>query len=122
MLNRNLPPLQAPTLTPGGIPVHPDQRPARCRHPRVRPGIAKRTKEAEQRPGGQGRRGLQTPQSRGVPGVPGGASGYRGDSPLLGIDQPGLCAQLSCLARLLAAKNLTADFGSFPPDLLLFFQ
>ncbi|NWW14709.1 MSLNL protein, partial [Oreocharis arfaki] len=30
-------------------------------------------------------------------------------------------AQLSCLARLLAAKNLTADFGSFPPDLLLFF-
>ncbi|NWW76458.1 MSLNL protein, partial [Climacteris rufus] len=29
-------------------------------------------------------------------------------------------AQLSCLARLLAAKNLTADFGSFPPDLLLF--
>ncbi|NXO14696.1 MSLNL protein, partial [Oriolus oriolus] len=31
-------------------------------------------------------------------------------------------AQLSCLARLLAAKNLTADFGSFPPDLLLFFH
>ncbi|NWV65012.1 MSLNL protein, partial [Malurus elegans] len=31
-------------------------------------------------------------------------------------------AQLSCLARLLAAKNLTADFGSFPPDLLLFFD
>ncbi|NXH35236.1 MSLNL protein, partial [Myiagra hebetior] len=31
-------------------------------------------------------------------------------------------AQLSCLARLLAAKNLTADFGSLPPDLLLFFH
>ncbi|NXB11722.1 MSLNL protein, partial [Cnemophilus loriae] len=31
-------------------------------------------------------------------------------------------AQLSCLARLLAAKNLTADFSSFPPDLLLFFH
>ncbi|NXI84612.1 MSLNL protein, partial [Rhipidura dahli] len=31
-------------------------------------------------------------------------------------------AQLSCLARLLADKNLTADFGSFPPDLLLFFH
>ncbi|NXB32480.1 MSLNL protein, partial [Eulacestoma nigropectus] len=31
-------------------------------------------------------------------------------------------AQLSCLALLLAAKNLTADFGSFPPDLLLFFH
>ncbi|XP_031982197.1 mesothelin-like protein isoform X3 [Corvus moneduloides] len=31
-------------------------------------------------------------------------------------------AQLSCLARLLAAKKLTADFGSFPPDLLLFFH
>ncbi|NXC64186.1 MSLNL protein, partial [Aleadryas rufinucha] len=31
-------------------------------------------------------------------------------------------AQLSCLARLLAAKNLTADFDSFPPDLLLFFH
>ncbi|XP_052628957.1 mesothelin-like protein [Harpia harpyja] len=30
-------------------------------------------------------------------------------------------AQLSCLARLLAAKNLTADFGRYPPDLLLFF-
>ncbi|XP_069665444.1 mesothelin-like protein [Haliaeetus albicilla] len=31
-------------------------------------------------------------------------------------------AQLSCLARLLAAKNLTADFGRYPPDLLLFFD
>ncbi|NWV11887.1 MSLNL protein, partial [Ptilonorhynchus violaceus] len=31
-------------------------------------------------------------------------------------------AQLSCLARLLAAKNLTGDFSSFPPDLLLFFD
>ncbi|NXY70289.1 MSLNL protein, partial [Glareola pratincola] len=31
-------------------------------------------------------------------------------------------AQLSCLARLLAAKNLTAEFGRFPPDLLLFFD
>ncbi|NXY60640.1 MSLNL protein, partial [Callaeas wilsoni] len=31
-------------------------------------------------------------------------------------------AQLSCLARLLAAKNLTADFSGFPPDLLLFFH
>ncbi|XP_064318014.1 mesothelin-like protein, partial [Phalacrocorax carbo] len=31
-------------------------------------------------------------------------------------------AQLSCLARLLAAKNLTADFGKYPPDLLLFFD
>ncbi|NXP26820.1 MSLNL protein, partial [Scytalopus superciliaris] len=31
-------------------------------------------------------------------------------------------AQLSCLARLLSAKNLTADFGRFPPDLLLFFD
>ncbi|XP_032856739.2 mesothelin-like protein [Tyto alba] len=31
-------------------------------------------------------------------------------------------AQLSCLARLLAAKNLTADFGGYPPDLLLFFD
>ncbi|NWV79584.1 MSLNL protein, partial [Dasyornis broadbenti] len=31
-------------------------------------------------------------------------------------------AQLSCLARLLADKNLTADFRSFPPDLLLFFD
>ncbi|NXI54689.1 MSLNL protein, partial [Chloroceryle aenea] len=29
-------------------------------------------------------------------------------------------AQLSCLARLLAAKNLTDDFSSYPPDLLLF--
>ncbi|XP_056191069.1 mesothelin-like protein [Falco biarmicus] len=31
-------------------------------------------------------------------------------------------AQLSCLARLLAARNLTADFGQYPPDLLLFFD
>ncbi|NWI62460.1 MSLNL protein, partial [Todus mexicanus] len=31
-------------------------------------------------------------------------------------------AQLSCLARLLAAKNLTADFSRYPPDLLLFFD
>ncbi|NXA04035.1 MSLNL protein, partial [Sapayoa aenigma] len=31
-------------------------------------------------------------------------------------------AQLSCLARLLVAKNLTADFERFPPDLLLFFD
>ncbi|NXG41278.1 MSLNL protein, partial [Psilopogon haemacephalus] len=31
-------------------------------------------------------------------------------------------AQLSCLARLLAAKNLTADFKGYPPDLLLFFD
>ncbi|XP_075292196.1 mesothelin-like [Opisthocomus hoazin] len=31
-------------------------------------------------------------------------------------------AQLSCLARLLTAKNLTADFGRYPPDLLLFFD
>ncbi|NXE29320.1 MSLNL protein, partial [Ardeotis kori] len=31
-------------------------------------------------------------------------------------------AQLSCLARLLAAKNLTADFSGYPPDLLLFFD
>ncbi|XP_065540899.1 mesothelin-like protein [Lathamus discolor] len=31
-------------------------------------------------------------------------------------------AQLSCLARLLAARNLTADFGRYPPDLLLFFD
>ncbi|NXF35508.1 MSLNL protein, partial [Nyctibius bracteatus] len=31
-------------------------------------------------------------------------------------------AQLSCLARLLAAKNLTADFARYPPDLLLFFD
>ncbi|NWT36277.1 MSLNL protein, partial [Chroicocephalus maculipennis] len=31
-------------------------------------------------------------------------------------------AQLSCLARLLAAKNLTAEFGTYPPDLLLFFD
>ncbi|KAM9013314.1 mesothelin-like protein [Ara ararauna] len=31
-------------------------------------------------------------------------------------------AQLSCLARLLAARNLTADFGRLPPDLLLFFD
>ncbi|NWQ93493.1 MSLNL protein, partial [Burhinus bistriatus] len=30
--------------------------------------------------------------------------------------------QLSCLARLLAAKNLTADFSRYPPDLLLFFN
>ncbi|KAM6407459.1 mesothelin-like protein [Rhynochetos jubatus] len=30
--------------------------------------------------------------------------------------------QLSCLARLLAAKNLTADFDTYPPDLLLFFN
>ncbi|NXN41746.1 MSLNL protein, partial [Rhinoptilus africanus] len=30
------------------------------------------------------------------------------------------CAQLSCLARLLAAKNLTAESGRYPPDLLLF--
>lgn len=86
MLNRNLPSLQAPTLTPGGIPVHPDQRPARCRHPRVRPGIAKRTKGAEQRPGGQGRRGLQTPQSRGVPGVP--PAGTGGTLPSLALTSP----------------------------------
>uniref|UniRef100_A0A8C4USN6 MSLNL protein n=1 Tax=Falco tinnunculus TaxID=100819 RepID=A0A8C4USN6_FALTI len=33
-----------------------------------------------------------------------------------------LSAQLSCLARLLAARNLTADFGQYPPDLLLFFD
>ncbi|XP_065501208.1 mesothelin-like protein [Caloenas nicobarica] len=31
-------------------------------------------------------------------------------------------AQLSCLARLLAAKNLTAHFSRYPPDLLLFFD
>nr|XP_047916900.1 mesothelin-like protein [Anser cygnoides] len=31
-------------------------------------------------------------------------------------------AQLSCLARLLAANNLTANFSSYPPDLLLFFD
>ncbi|NXS56385.1 MSLNL protein, partial [Brachypteracias leptosomus] len=31
-------------------------------------------------------------------------------------------AQLSCLARLLAAKNLTGDFTRYPPDLLLFFD
>ncbi|XP_061205204.1 mesothelin-like protein isoform X2 [Neopsephotus bourkii] len=31
-------------------------------------------------------------------------------------------AQLSCLARLLAARNLTADFSRYPPDLLLFFD
>ncbi|NXT19884.1 MSLNL protein, partial [Syrrhaptes paradoxus] len=31
-------------------------------------------------------------------------------------------AQLSCLARLLTAKNLTGDFGRYPPDLLLFFD
>ncbi|OPJ87438.1 mesothelin-like protein [Patagioenas fasciata monilis] len=31
-------------------------------------------------------------------------------------------AQLSCLASLLAAKNLTADFSQYPPDLLLFFD
>ncbi|XP_062444616.1 mesothelin-like protein [Rhea pennata] len=30
--------------------------------------------------------------------------------------------QLSCLAKLLAAKNLTADFASYPPDVLLFFD
>ncbi|XP_038043092.2 mesothelin-like protein isoform X2 [Anas platyrhynchos] len=30
--------------------------------------------------------------------------------------------QLSCLAQLLAANNLTADFSSYPPDLLLFFD
>ncbi|NXJ84336.1 MSLNL protein, partial [Trogon melanurus] len=30
--------------------------------------------------------------------------------------------QLSCLARLLAAKNLTGDFRRYPPDLLLFFD
>ncbi|XP_035195598.1 mesothelin-like protein [Oxyura jamaicensis] len=31
-------------------------------------------------------------------------------------------AQLSCLARLLAANNLTASFRGYPPDLLLFFD
>ncbi|NWZ26230.1 MSLNL protein, partial [Asarcornis scutulata] len=31
-------------------------------------------------------------------------------------------AQLSCLAQLLAANNLTADFSGYPPDLLLFFD
>ncbi|XP_010013218.1 PREDICTED: mesothelin, partial [Nestor notabilis] len=31
-------------------------------------------------------------------------------------------AQLSCLARLLAAKNLTADFDRYPSDLLLLFD
>uniref|UniRef100_A0A8C3D039 Uncharacterized protein n=1 Tax=Cairina moschata TaxID=8855 RepID=A0A8C3D039_CAIMO len=31
-------------------------------------------------------------------------------------------AQLSCLAQLLAASNLTADFSGYPPDLLLFFD
>ncbi|XP_025951063.2 mesothelin-like protein isoform X2 [Dromaius novaehollandiae] len=30
--------------------------------------------------------------------------------------------QLSCLARLLAAKNLTANFAGYPPDVLLFFD
>ncbi|XP_033921670.1 mesothelin-like protein [Melopsittacus undulatus] len=31
-------------------------------------------------------------------------------------------AQLSCLARLLTARKLTADFSRYPPDLLLFFD
>ncbi|XP_054036198.1 mesothelin-like protein [Dryobates pubescens] len=31
-------------------------------------------------------------------------------------------AQLSCLARLLAARNLTKEFQGLPPDLLLFFD
>ncbi|NWX23319.1 MSLNL protein, partial [Aegotheles bennettii] len=31
-------------------------------------------------------------------------------------------AQLSCLARLLSAKNLTGDFSRYPSDLLLFFH
>ncbi|XP_068764466.1 uncharacterized protein [Struthio camelus] len=30
--------------------------------------------------------------------------------------------QLSCLAKLLAAKNLTANFTGYPPDVLLFFD
>uniref|UniRef100_A0A8V5GBE6 Uncharacterized protein n=1 Tax=Melopsittacus undulatus TaxID=13146 RepID=A0A8V5GBE6_MELUD len=30
--------------------------------------------------------------------------------------------QLSCLARLLTARKLTADFSRYPPDLLLFFD
>lgn len=45
-----------------------------------------------------------------------------------GLSPPGRCqdkalsAQLSCLARLLTARNLTADFRSYPPDLLLFLE
>ncbi|XP_069726638.1 mesothelin-like protein [Phaenicophaeus curvirostris] len=38
-----------------------------------------------------------------------------------GTEEPS-AAQLSCLARLLDAKNLTADFNRYPPDLLLFFD
>ncbi|CAM4605679.1 unnamed protein product [Lepidochelys olivacea] len=30
--------------------------------------------------------------------------------------------QLSCMAKILAAKNLTANFTSYPPDVLLFFD
>ncbi|XP_030435058.1 mesothelin-like protein [Gopherus evgoodei] len=30
--------------------------------------------------------------------------------------------QLSCMAKILAAKNLTASFTSYPPDVLLFFD
>uniref|UniRef100_A0A8B9QCA2 Mesothelin n=1 Tax=Apteryx owenii TaxID=8824 RepID=A0A8B9QCA2_APTOW len=31
-------------------------------------------------------------------------------------------SQLSCLAKLLAVKNLTANFTGYPPDVLLFFE
>ncbi|XP_025938737.1 mesothelin-like protein [Apteryx rowi] len=55
-------------------------------------------------------------------------AGLRLTFPVQGPDLGGISRkrwspeQLSCLAKLLAAKNLTANFTGYPPDVLLFFD